>query len=117
VRGRYTAPAGASYVFEKNTRFYVDFLYGYGLRKGFSNTEKLPGYNPLNLGVEHVFHAKFGAIRELKLRFDCINVFDEVYRLRRGHRARHLRFAVRPPPHLFSRAVRPLVRQKGPKTI
>ena len=84
MRGRYTAPAGASYVFEKNTRFYVDFLYGYGLRKGFSNTEKLPGYNPLNLGVEHVFHAKFGAIRELKLRFDFINVFDEVYRLRDG---------------------------------
>jgi hypothetical protein len=65
VRGRYTASAGASYVFKKNTRFCVDFLYGYGLKKGFASTEKLPGYNPLNLGVEHVFHAKFGAIREL----------------------------------------------------
>jgi hypothetical protein len=80
VRGRYTASAGASYVFQKNTRFYVDFLYGYGLRKGFANTEKLPGYYPLNLGVEHAFRAKFGVTRELKLRF----VFDEVYRLRDG---------------------------------
>lgn len=82
--GRYTVSAGASYIWEKNTRLYGDFLYGYGLRKGFANTEKLPYYYPINLGVERVFHTKFGAIREVKLRFDCINVFDEVYRLRDG---------------------------------
>jgi outer membrane receptor protein involved in Fe transport len=82
--GRYTVSAGASYTWEKNTRFYVDALYGYGLRKGFANTEKLPDYYPVNLGVEHVFRTKFAGIREVKLRFDCINVFDEVYRLRDG---------------------------------
>jgi outer membrane receptor protein involved in Fe transport len=82
--GRYTVSAGASYVWEKNTRFYADFLYGYGLRSGFANTEKLPDYYPVNLGVEHVFHTKWGAIRQVKLRFDCINVFDEVYQLRNG---------------------------------
>ena len=54
------------------------------LRKGFANTEKLPGDYPVNLGVEHAFHIKLGAIREMKLRFDCINVADEVYRLRDG---------------------------------
>jgi hypothetical protein len=68
--GRYTVSAGASYTWEKNTRFYVDFLYGYGLRKGFANTEKLPSYYPINLGLEHAFPTKFGGIREIKLRFD-----------------------------------------------
>ncbi|MFZ3376516.1 MAG: TonB-dependent receptor, partial [Chthoniobacterales bacterium] len=82
--GRYTLSAGASYVWEKDTRFYVDLLYGYGLRKGFANTEKNPSYYPVNLGAEHMFHTKFGAIREIKLRFDCINVSDEVYKLRDG---------------------------------
>ncbi len=82
--GRYTLSAGASYTWEKDTRFNVDFLYGYGLRKGFANTQKNPSYYPVNLGVEHVFHTKFGAIREMKLRFDCVNVFDEVYELRDG---------------------------------
>ena len=82
--GRYTLSAGASYVWDKDTRFYVDLLYGYGLRKGFANTEKNPSYYPVNLGAEHVFHTKFSAIREIKLRFDCINVFDQVYELRDG---------------------------------
>jgi len=82
--GRYTVSAGASYALKKATRVYVDFLYGYGLRKGFANTEKLPGYYPFNLGVEHMFRAKLAGLRELKVRFDCINVLDEVYRLRDG---------------------------------
>ena len=34
--------------------------------------------------MEHVFRAKFGATRELKLRFDYGNVFAQVYRLRDG---------------------------------
>lgn len=82
--GRYTASAGVSYVWQRDTRFYADFLYGYGLRSGFANTEKLTDYYPVNLGVEHVFHLKSSAIRQIKLRFDCINVFDEVYQLRNG---------------------------------
>ena len=82
--GRYTLSAGASYTWEKDTRFHVDLLYGYGLRKGFANLEKNPSYYPVNLGVEHVFHTKLKPIREIKLRFDCVNVFDEVYKLRDG---------------------------------
>ena len=82
--GRYTASAGASYLWQKRTRFYVDVLYGYGLREGFANLGKLPDYYPVNLGVEHVFRAKWGAIREVKLRVDCLNVGDEVYQLRNG---------------------------------
>lgn len=82
--GRYTASAGVTYTFEKNTRFYVDFLYGYGLRKGFANTEKEPPYYPVNIGMEHTLHKKFGPIKAMKLRFDCINIADEVYQLRDG---------------------------------
>jgi hypothetical protein len=82
--GRYTVSAGLSYVWQKDTRFFLDFLYGYGLREGFANLGKLPDYYPVNLGVEHVFHVKWGAVRAVKLRFDCINVFDEVYQLRNG---------------------------------
>jgi hypothetical protein len=82
--GRYTASAGITYTFQQDTRFYLDFLYGYGLRKGFANTEKEPPYYPVNLGVEHVFHTKSDPIKAVKLRFDCLNVADEVYQLRDG---------------------------------
>ena len=82
--GRYTVSAGASYVWQKDTRFYADFLYGYGLREGFANLGKLPDYYPLSLGLEHVFHPKWRGVRGVKLRFDCLNVFDEVYQLRNG---------------------------------
>jgi len=77
----YTASVGASYTILKNTRVYADFLFGDGLRAGFANLEKLPAYYPLNVGVEHVFHTGSG---EVKLRLDCLNVFDEVYEIRNG---------------------------------
>jgi outer membrane receptor protein involved in Fe transport len=82
--GRYTASAGITYTFQKDTRFYLDLLYGYGLRKGFANTEKEPPYYPVNLGLEQVFHTKSDPIKAVKLRFDCLNVADEVYQLRDG---------------------------------
>ncbi len=82
--GRYTVSAGADYTWNKNTRFYADFLYGSGLRKGFANTQQLPGYFPVSLGAAHVFHPKISHLRNVTLRLDCLNVFDEVYRLRDG---------------------------------
>lgn len=81
--GEYTASAGASYTWA-DTRFTLDVLYGYGLRKGFANTEKNGGYLPVNLGVEHVFHPNIPGVRDLKFRVDCVNLFDEGYRLRDG---------------------------------
>jgi outer membrane receptor protein involved in Fe transport len=79
---RYTVSAGASYTY-KDTTVYADLLYGSGLRSGFANTDELPGYYPLNLGVTHVFHlpAKYGS---LKFRFDVTNLFDQSYQLRNG---------------------------------
>ncbi len=78
-----TASAGLSYLWE-GTRFSVDLLAGTGTRTtqpgGPINGGSLPSYEQLNLGVSHIFdlpHA--GAI---KVRFDVINLFDEIYLLR-----------------------------------
>ena len=83
-QGRFTGSGGVSYIFLKDNRLYTDFLYGNGLRAGFANLEKLPAYWTQNVGVEHVFPVHSGGIREVKLRFDCLNVFDEVYEIRNG---------------------------------
>ena len=79
---RYTVSAGASYTY-KDTTVYADLLYGSGLRSGFANTDELPGYYPLNLGITHIFHLpqKYG---RLQCRFDVTNLFDQSYQLRNG---------------------------------
>lgn len=76
-----TASAGGSYKFGANT-VSADLLYGSGLRRGFANTEHLPEYHPVNLSLEHKF--RLAHRRELALRLDVVNVFDEVYELRDG---------------------------------
>ncbi len=83
-QGRFTGSGGASYIFLKNNRVYTDFLYGNGLRAGFANLEKLPAYWTENVGVEHVFPVHSRGVKEVKLRFDCLNVFDEVSEIRNG---------------------------------
>jgi outer membrane receptor protein involved in Fe transport len=76
-----TASAGISYTWD-NTRMYADFLYGNGLRAGFANEQKLPPYYPLNLGVEQTI--RLTGKESVKLRFDIINILDQVYELRTG---------------------------------
>jgi hypothetical protein len=76
-----TASAGESYRFGSNI-VSLDLLYGSGLRRGFANTEHLPSYHPVNLSLEHKF--KLAHRRELHLRLDVVNVFDEIYELRDG---------------------------------
>jgi outer membrane receptor protein involved in Fe transport len=79
---RYTLSAGASYTY-KNTTLYADILYGSGLRRGFANTDELPGYYPFNLGFTHTLQLpeKYGRVQ---LRFDVTNLFDQSYELRDG---------------------------------
>jgi len=79
---RYTVSAGASYTYKDST-IYADLLYGSGLRSGFANTDELPGYYPVNVGFNHLFHLpqKYGL---LKVRFDVTNIFDQSYALRSG---------------------------------
>jgi outer membrane receptor protein involved in Fe transport len=83
-QGRFTGSGGVCYTLLKDTRFYSDFLYGDGLRAGFANLEKLPAYWTANVGVEHVWHLHSAGISELRLRFDCLNLFDQVYEIRNG---------------------------------
>jgi hypothetical protein len=83
-QGKYTGSGGASYSLLKNTRIHSDFLYGNGLRAGFANLEKLPQYWTDNVGVEYVWHLNSRKIREVKLRVDCINLFNEIVEIRNG---------------------------------
>jgi outer membrane receptor protein involved in Fe transport len=76
-----TASAGISYTWE-NTKVYADLLYGNGLRAGFANEQKLPPYYPLNLGVEQ--KVRLTKSEFMKLRFDIVNILDQVYQLRTG---------------------------------
>jgi outer membrane receptor protein involved in Fe transport len=83
-QGRYTGSGGAAYTLVKGTRLHTDFLYGNGLRAGFANLYKLPAYWEDNAGIEHVWHISTEGIRELRLRFDCLNVFNSVAEIRNG---------------------------------
>jgi outer membrane receptor protein involved in Fe transport len=83
-QGRFTGSGGVSYTLLQDTRLYSDFLYGDGLRAGFANLERLPAYWTDNIGVERVWHFHSAGISALKLRFDCLNLFDRVYELRNG---------------------------------
>jgi len=79
----YTASVGASYTWPHD-RVYVDLLYGSGLRSGFANDRKEPLYYPVNVGYEHVFSSAALGRERVRLRFDVVNVFDQVYQLRDG---------------------------------
>jgi hypothetical protein len=78
----WTGSAGASYLWN-GTRFSTDLIYGSGLREGFANTGHVPAYEQVNAGISHEFKWNDGT-KPTTLRFDVINVFDEVYEIRSG---------------------------------
>ena len=77
-----TASAGASYLWN-GTRFSASMIYGSGLRSGFANTDHVPSYTQVNLGLsrEYLFP---GWTKPTTLRFDVVNVFDSIYEIRNG---------------------------------
>jgi outer membrane receptor protein involved in Fe transport len=80
-----TASAGISYLWQQHTRFTADLIYGSGLRTdapGVPNGAHVPGYTQVNLGVSHEFDA--GLPKLTTVRFDVINLFDEIYEIRDG---------------------------------
>jgi outer membrane receptor protein involved in Fe transport len=81
--GNYTASLGVSYRL-KDDLFYVDALYGSGLRAGFANLKKEPEYFPVNLGWEHTFRIAGSERNKVKFRVDVLNVFNETYQIRDG---------------------------------
>ena len=75
------ASGGVSYKW-RDTTLTADLLYGSGLRSGFANTEHLPGYTNVNIGVIQGFELPgFG---KLEGRLSLVNLFDRTYELRDG---------------------------------
>jgi len=77
-----TASAGASYLWD-GTRFSASMIYGSGLRSGFANTDHLPSYTQVNLGISHEYLFP-GWTKPTTLRFDVVNLFDKIYEIRDG---------------------------------
>jgi outer membrane receptor protein involved in Fe transport len=78
---RIAASGGVSYKWA-GTTVSVDALYGSGLRRGFANTEHLPGYTHVNLGlVQTLDLPEFDKIQG---RLAVVNLFDKTYQLRDG---------------------------------
>ena len=68
------------------TLFSTDLAAGSGLRAtspgGSPNGNSLPSYQQVNLSV--VQPIETGLYKGLELRFDLLNVFDQVYQIRNG---------------------------------
>ncbi|HLL28325.1 MAG TPA: TonB-dependent receptor [Xanthobacteraceae bacterium] len=77
----WTGSAGASYLWN-GTRFSADLIYGSGLRAGFANSDHVPYYTQVNVGISHDFKVDDGG--PLTARFDIVNLFDKVYEIRDG---------------------------------
>ncbi len=75
------ASTGAAYEFGGAT-LSADLLYGSGLRRGFANSEHLPSYTTVNLGLLHP--VTLPMVGKLDFRVAVVNVFDRVYELRDG---------------------------------
>ena len=78
---RWSGSAGLSYKLG-STQISLDALYGSGLRNGFANTEHLPGYTQVNLGL--LKNLDLPGIGKLDVRFALINAFDKTYQIRDG---------------------------------
>ena len=76
-----TGSAGMSYLW-MGTRFSTDLIYGSGLRSGFANTDHLPPYAQVNMGLSR--EVKLPDWQPMTLRFDVVNVFDTIYAIRDG---------------------------------
>jgi len=77
-----TASAGGSYLWE-GTRFSAAMIYGSGLRSGFVNSDHVPSYTQVNMGISHDFNI-VSPNKPTTLRFDVVNVFDKIYEIRDG---------------------------------
>jgi outer membrane receptor protein involved in Fe transport len=75
------ASAGASYKW-RSTTFSADMLHGSGLRRGFANSEHLPSYTTVNLGLVQALAVP--GVGKIEGRLVVVNVFDKTYELRDG---------------------------------
>jgi len=83
----YTSSAGIKYTLPTtNTRFAVDLTAGSGLRTtlpgGPPNGAAVPGYQQVNFSI--VQPIPTGFLKGMELRFDVINLLDQIYQIRSG---------------------------------
>ena len=83
----YTSSAGIKYKLPiTNTRFAVDLTAGSDLRTtlpgGPPNGAALPGYQQVNFSIVQPIDTGF--LKWMELRFDVLNLFDEIYQIRSG---------------------------------
>ena len=67
-----------------NTAIFGNLIYGSGLRSGFANTDHVPAYTQVNLGFSHEFKDTGWDPKPFTVRFDVVNVLDQVYLIRSG---------------------------------
>ncbi len=86
---RVTGSFGVSYTIPESrgsTMFYIDSLYGSGLRtdsaSGVPNGASVPAYYTVSIGAAQTF--KLGGKRALRARLDVVNITDNRYELRDG---------------------------------
>ena len=65
------------------TRLSADMIYGSGLRDGDANISTVPPYTQVNVGVAREFLLP-GDTKPVTVRFDVVNLLDEVYLIRDG---------------------------------
>jgi hypothetical protein len=78
---RITASLGGSYTWQ-DWKAAFDILYGSGLHRGFANIKTVPEYSTVNLSLQR--NLKIPKIGLFKIRFDVVNLLDNVYELRDG---------------------------------
>jgi outer membrane receptor protein involved in Fe transport len=78
---RVTASFGGSYTIGRTT-LTADGIVGSGLRRGFANTDRMPWYAQINLGV--IEHLDVPLVGKLDARLVFVNAFDRSYQLRDG---------------------------------
>ena len=77
-------------------------IYGSGLRSGFANTDHVPSYTQVNVGLSHEYLFP-GWTKPTTLRFDVVNLFDTDLRDQGRLRHRRVRAAVRAETRLLCR--------------
>jgi len=63
------------------TKLSADMIYGSGLRSGDANISTVPSYTQVNVGIKREFFLPNDPL-PMTVRFDVINVFDQVYEIR-----------------------------------
>jgi outer membrane receptor protein involved in Fe transport len=86
-----TGSGGGSYLFDDTHLWWLDgtrvsatMIYGSGLRQGFANTDHVPAYTQVNLGIAKEFKDTGWDPKPFTVRFDVVNLLDTSYEIRSG---------------------------------